>query len=488
MSAGGNGDSGYETIIGLEIHVELDTVSKMFCGCPTRFGEDPNTQVCPVCLGLPGALPVANWKAIEYTIKSGLALSCEIAEFTQFHRKNYFYPDMAKNYQISQYDLPICTGGHLDVETDDVSRRVGITRVHLEEDTGKLIHVGGEGRIAGADYSIVDFNRSGIPLMEIVTEPDIRSPEEARAFMAKLRSILLSLGVSDCSMEQGSMRCDANLSLRPAGDTELGVKTEVKNMNSFRALVRALAFEVERQTKVLQAGETVEQETRHFDAAKNITTSLRTKEYAHDYRYFPEPDLVPIKVERAIVADMAGKLPELPDARRMRFIESIGLGAHEAHLLSDTKPMGDFFEECVDGGADPKAAANWILGELSMHLNATGLEIEDCAVTPKHLTQLLKLLDEGTISGKIAKAVFEEMYETGKLPGVIVDEKGMTQISDSDEIGRVVDAVLAENPKAVEELKAGKDRAIGFLVGQVMRLTKGRANPQMVNDLIKERL
>ena len=487
MSAGGNG-SGLETVIGLEIHVELNTTSKMFCGCSTLFGEEPNTQTCPVCLGLPGSLPVANRKAIEYTISSGLALGSEIAEFTQFHRKNYFYPDMAKNYQISQYDLPICVGGHVDIETDETSRRVGITRVHLEEDTGKLIHVGGEGRIAGADYSIVDFNRSGIPLMEIVSEPDIRSPEEARVFMAKLRSILLSLGVSDCSMEQGSMRCDANLSLRREGDTELGTKTEVKNMNSFRALVRALSFEVERQTKVLAAGERVIQETRHFDAAKNITTSLRTKEYAHDYRYFPEPDLVPITVERKTVADLEGKLPELPDARKARFVEAFGFGVHEAHLLSDTKPVGDFFEETVEGGADPKAAANWILGEFSMHLNAAGVEIEDSAVTPKHMAQLLKLIGDGTISGKIAKSVFEDAFESGKLPAVIVEEQGMTQISDEDEIARVVDAVLAENPKAVEELKAGKDRAIGFLVGQVMRLTKGRANPGMVNDLIKQRL
>ncbi|RJQ53712.1 MAG: Asp-tRNA(Asn)/Glu-tRNA(Gln) amidotransferase subunit GatB [Actinobacteria bacterium] len=477
-----------ETVVGLEIHVELKTESKMFCQCTTLFGQEPNTQTCPVCLGLPGSLPVANRKAVEYTIMAGLALNCGIAVFTQFHRKNYFYPDMPKNYQISQYDLPFCTEGHLDVETDESVRRIGVTRVHLEEDTGKLIHVGGEGRIAGAEYSLVDFNRAGIPLMEIVTEPDIRSPEEARAFAQKLRSILLSLGVSDCNMEQGSMRVDANLSLRPAGATELGTKTEVKNMNSFRALRGALAYEVERQRAVLEGGGRVEQETRHWDAARNVTTSLRTKEYAHDYRYFPDPDLVPMTVERQKVDELASALPELPDARKKRFAEQFGLGEHEAHLLSDTKAMGDFFEETVGQGADAKDTANWMLGELSAHLNVSGLDIEESAVTPKHLAQLLKLIADGTISGKIAKTVFEEMFDTGKLPSVIVEEKGMTQISDEEEIAKVVDAVIAENPKAVEELKAGKDKAIGFLVGQVMRLTKGRANPQIVNDLIRRRV
>jgi aspartyl-tRNA(Asn)/glutamyl-tRNA(Gln) amidotransferase subunit B len=478
----------YEVIIGLEIHVELLTESKMFCGCSTFFGEEPNTQTCPVCLGLPGALPVMNEKAIIYTVKTGLALNSEIAGFSQFHRKNYFYPDMSKNYQISQYDFPLCSGGHVDVEMDEYTRRVGITRVHLEEDTGKLIHRGGGGRIAGADYSIVDFNRCGVPLMEIVTEPDIRTPEEAKAFMQKLKSILQHLEVSDCNMEQGSLRCDANVSIRPREQEELGVKTEVKNMNSFKALQRALAYEIERQEEVVATGGKVEQETRHWDAEKNITTSLRTKEYAHDYRYFPDPDLVPMHLQREKIRDVRKTLPELPDARRKRFAQEYELPAQATGMLTSAKASGDFFEQCMEDYHDAKNVCNWITGELAMHLNAADLDIDESAVTPKHLVQLLKMIDDGTISGKIAKNVFDEMFETGKLPQIIVEEKGLTQISDAEDIAKIIDMVIEENRQAANDYREGQEKALGFLVGQVMRLTKGRANPGMVNGMLKDKL
>lgn len=479
----------YEVVIGLEIHVELNTESKMFCGCSARvFGEEPNTFTCPVCLGFPGSLPVPNEKAIEFTAKIGLALNCNVAEYTKFDRKNYFYPDMPKDYQISQYDLPICYGGYVNVEMDDYVRRVGITRVHLEEDTGKLTHVGESGRIGGADYSLVDFNRAGVPLVEVVTEPDIRTPDEAKAFAQKLKNIIEHLGVSDCDMEEGSLRCDANVSLRPKGAKEFGTKSEVKNMNSFRAIQRALAYEIERHREVLEAGERIVQETRHWDAAKNVTMSLRSKEEAHDYRYFPEPDLVPMELSKNWIADLRKTLPELPDAKKKRFMETYKLSAYDAEFLTSSKATGDYFEECVRVYNDAKKISNLIMGELSMHLNATNLKIEESAVTPKHLVQLLKLIDDGQISGKMAKDVFKEMFETGKLPKIIVEEKGLVQISDEEEIEKIVDMVLEENQKVVEEFKSGKDRAFGFLVGQIMRLTKGRANPRLVNKILRKKL
>lgn len=477
----------HEVVIGLEIHVELLTESKMFCGSPTLFGQEPNTQTCPVCLGLPGSLPVINRKAVEYTVRCGLALDCEIATFSQFYRKNYFYPDMAKNYQISQYDFPLCSNGFLEIDVDGHVREVGITRVHLEEDTGKLVHKGGAGRIAGADYSVVDFNRAGVPLMEIVSEPDIGSPEEAKAFMQKLKSILEHLSVSDCNMEQGSLRCDANISLRPAGTEGFGVKTEVKNMNSFKALYKALAYEIERQKRILIEGGKITQETRHWDADKNITTSLRIKEYAHDYRYFPDPDLVPMELSPTWVKEIEATLPELPDARRMRFERDYRLSAADTAFLTSSKAIGDFFEECLQDYKDAKRVSNWVMGELSMHLNAANLEIDESAITPRHLVQLLKLMDDGTISGKIAKSVFDEMFETGKLPKIIVEEKGLTQITDEEDIAKIVDLVLEENSEAVADFKDGKNKALGFLVGQVMRLTKGRANPGLVNKLLMEK-
>lgn len=478
----------YETLIGLEIHVELSTESKMFCGCKVTFGEPPNTQTCPICLGHPGVLPVINKKAVEYATKIALALNCKIAEFNQFHRKNYFYPDMPKDYQISQFDLPLGVGGYVDIETDEQTRRVGITRVHMEEDTGKLVHVGGGGRIWGAEYSLVDFNRAGVPLIEIVTEPDIRSPLEAKTFLQKLRSILLTLGVSDCNMEEGSLRCDANVSIRPMGSKERGVKTEIKNMNSFRALQRALAYEVERQKKILEAREKVTQETRHWDDQSGKTMVLRTKEESPDYRYFPEPDLVPLELDRAWIEELKATLPELPDARRQRFLEQYKLPVYDATILTTTKAMGDFFEECLKMYKDGKKVSNWILGEFSAHLNAANLEIDEAAVTPRHLVDLLTLMDKGVISGKMAKEIFDESFETGKLPRIIVEEKGMVQITDEAALAKIIDQVLAENLKAVEDFKKGQERAIGFLVGQIMRLTQGKANPDIVNKLLREKL
>lgn len=478
----------YEAVIGLEIHVELLTASKMFCGCPVSFGAEPNTRVCPVCLGLPGSLPVANAKAVEFTIKTGLALGSKIAEFTQFHRKNYFYPDMPKDYQISQYDLPFCIGGYLDVEMEGYTRRVGITRVHLEEDTGKMLHKSKTGRIADADYSLVDFNRAGTPLMEIVTEPDVRTPAEARAFMQKLRRLILHLGVSDCNMEEGSMRCDANISLRQVGQTALGVKTEVKNMNSFRSLQRALEFEIARQDALLSEGERIVQETRHWDANKNITSSLRSKEEAHDYRYFADPDLVPMEIDPEWVESLRAGLPELPADRKARFISMYELPEYDAGLLSSSKETGDYFEAAVKIFPDVKSLSNWMMGELAARLNAAGKEIGDSPVPPESLAQLLKLIDDGTISGKMAKEVFDEMFTTGGNPATIIGEKGLAQISDENAIAAVIDGVIAANSKTVDEYRAGKQQALGFLVGQIMKATRGQANPQLANKILRQKL
>lgn len=478
----------FEAVIGLEIHVELQTLSKMFCGCAVTFGKPVNTHVCPVCLGLPGSLPVVNKKAVEYTVMIGLALNCHIAHFTQFHRKNYFYPDMPKNYQISQYDLPLCSHGYLNLEVDGSLRRIGITRVHLEEDTGKLIHIGKGGRIAEAEYSLVDFNRAGTPLTEIVTEPDIRSPEEAKLFVQKLRSVLLHLGVSDCNMEEGSLRCDANVSVRPLGSQEKGVKTEIKNLNSFRALARALEYEIERQKEVILSGGTVIQETRHWDANRNITSSLRSKEEAHDYRYFPDPDLVPLQLAADWVAQLKQKLPELPDSRKARFMKEYGLPAYDADFFTQTKAYGDFFEQTVKLFPDAKQVSNWIMGELTAYLNAENKEIEQSPVTPDMLAKLLRLIEDGTISGKMAKDVFKEMYTKQTDAEKVVAEKGLKQLTSVEELEPIIKEVLAKNEKAVAEYRAGKKQAFGFLVGQVMAATKGRANPKLANELLQKHL
>ncbi len=476
--------SGYEAVIGLEIHAELKTLSKMFCSCDASFGGEPNSRTCPVCLGFPGVLPVLNRKAVELATRLAMVLHCDIAPRSIFHRKNYFYPDMPKNFQISQYDMPLGIGGYLDLEMEEGTVRIGITRVHLEEDTGKSVHASESGRIHASEYSLEDFNRAGVPLLEIVTEPDIRTPEQARAFTLELKSIMEHLEVSDCKMEEGSLRCDANISLRPPGSSHFGVKAEVKNMNSFRALYRALDFEIARQEQVLSSGEEVAQETRHWDADANMTTTLRTKEYAYDYRYFPEPDLVPLELDRSFIDEVGAGLPELPSQRKKRFREDHGLPAHDARVLTSSKAIGDFYEAAVAAGADPKAVSNWMMGELSAYLNAQNIEISEVFVTPSQLAEMIGLIEKEVISGKIAKSVFEEMLASGRDPQIIVEEKGITQISDEDELVGHVKEAIRENPSSVEDYRKGKEKALGFLVGQVMRKTKGRANPQLVNEML----
>ncbi|MGQ9571864.1 MAG: Asp-tRNA(Asn)/Glu-tRNA(Gln) amidotransferase subunit GatB [Dehalococcoidia bacterium] len=485
----------YETVIGLEVHAQLLTKSKMYCSCSADYADSPpNTHVCPVCLGMPGVLPVINRQAVEYTIMTGLALNCQIAEVSRFDRKNYPYPDLMKGYQISQYDMPLSYGGWLEIEVDGKKRRVGITRVHLEEDVARLVHVQNE---AGETYSLVDVNRAGVPLMEIVGEPDLRSPEEARHYLIKLRQILQYLGVSTASMEEGQFRCDANVSIRPRGSQEFLGKVEVKNMNSFRAVYRALAYEVERQRQVVEAGGRIEQETRGWVEAEGRTVSQRTKEYAHDYRYFPEPDLPPLAISRQWVEDIRARMPELPDAKKERFIRQYGLTEYEVNLLTETRAKAQFFEECLASLAQEeegkvrqraKAVSNWMLGDFARLLNAANMEIEDALVKPQHITQMLDIIDSGMISGKIAKTVFEEMFKTGKLPSQIVEEAGLTQISASDELATVVEKVLAANAKAVADYQSGKQEALRFLIGQVMRETRGRANPDLVNDILRRRL
>ncbi|MDQ3987187.1 MAG: Asp-tRNA(Asn)/Glu-tRNA(Gln) amidotransferase subunit GatB [Actinomycetota bacterium] len=475
--------------MGLEIHVELQTFSKMFCGCEVAFGGEPNSRTCPVCLGLPGSLPVVNHRALEHTISVALALNCKIAGRTLFARKNYFYPDMPKNYQISQYDLPLGTGGFVEISGDFGTRRVGITRVHLEEDTGKSIHVGGTGRIADSTYSLEDFNRAGTPLVEIVTEPDIKSAEEARAFASELRSLVETLGVSDVRMEEGSLRVDANVSVRPTGDTEHGTKIEVKNMNSIRSVGRALAYEEERQRKALDTGEQLLQETRHFDEKTGTTSSLRTKEYAFDYRYFPEPDLVPIAPDRKWVEEIRSSLPELPAQRRARFVSDLALSDKEARILTSTRAVGDWFEEAVAAYAgDPKKVANWIIADLYGLLNEAGIELHQSKLSPQSLAGLVKLIDSGAISGKQAKEVLATMFETGDDPEAIAETKGLRQISDAGAIETLVDEAISENQEVADKVRSGQTNAIGFLVGQVMKKSRGQANPGLVNQLLQQKL
>lgn len=474
--------STYETVIGLEVHVELATETKIFCSCPTEFGRDPNTHVCPVCLGFPGSLPVLNKRAVEYAITAALALNCEIPSFAKFDRKNYFYPDLPKAYQISQFDLPMGVNGYLEIDINGQNKRIGITRVHLEEDAGKLVHADGDG------YSLADYNRTGVPLIEIVSEPDIRSPEEAKAYLEKLKSIIQYTGVSDVKMEEGSLRCDANVSLMPVGSTEFGTRAEIKNMNSFKAVQRGLEYEVERQSEVLQSGGKVIQETRRWDENKGVTYSMRSKEEAHDYRYFPDPDLVPVVVEPSWVEEIRQSLPEMPDERRKRYMAEWGLPEYDATVLTASKSMADFFEATLSLYHNAKAVSNWLMGEILKLLNAEGIEIHQTKLTPAHLVELLKLQDDGTISGKIAKTVSEEMFASGKMPADIVKEKGLVQISDEGAIAAIVEQVIAENPKSVDDFNSGKEKAIGFLVGQVMKLSKGKANPEMANKLLREKL
>jgi len=506
----------WEAVIGLEIHTELTALhTKMFCGCPVAFGGEPNTRVCPVCLGLPGALPVPNQAAIESTVLCGLATNCEIARWSQFHRKQYFYPDMPKDYQISQYDLPFCADGFVQVEVDgplaneriDLDRapagielaedgsgyttRIGITRIHLEEDTGKMVHVGGsEGRISGATHSLVDFNRAGTPLIELVSEPDIRTPEEARRFAQKLRLIWLSLGISDCNMEEGSMRVDANVSIRKRGETELGTKAELKNMNSFKALHDGLVAEILRQVELVESGGRVVQETRHYDVGAKRTSSLRGKEEAHDYRYFPEPDMVPFEFSDEFVEEIRGRLPELPDAKHARFRSDYGLPIHDATVLTGDFDLAEFFEAAVTiaGSERAKAISNVMLNDLSAYMNAAGIGVVDSKIVPSMIAELVELVEDGTINGKQAKEVFAEMAETGDAPGAIVELKGMKQVSDSGAIEEIVDKIMAANSDKVDEYRAGKTGLIGFFVGQVMRETGGQANPAVVNEVLKRKL
>lgn len=476
----------FETVIGLEVHVELLTDTKLFCGCSTAFGAEPNSQVCPVCLGFPGGtLPLLNTKAVEYTIKAALALNCQIAPQVAFDRKNYFYADLPKGYQVSQYFYPMGRNGYIEFRINGKTKRVGIHQLHLEEDTGKLSHIGD---IMSSPFSRVDFNRAGVPLMEIVSEPDIRTAEEARLFLQKLRSIIRYLDISDCRMEEGSMRCDANISIRPVGSTGFGEKTELKNMNSFRSVYRGIEYEAERQRLVVLSGGSVIPETRHWDEAKGVTKAMRSKFVSADYRCFPDPNIPPYPVSEEWIREIQGSIPELPDARYLRFIEKDHLPESAAEILAGSKELGDFYDAVLTFHNNPKTVSNWIISELLGHLNAAGLEITESKITPEALGKLLQRLEKGEISGKIGKAVFEEMFNTGEDPVRIIEKKGLTQISDTDTLSRVIASVLAANPQSIEDYHNGKKRALGFLVGQVMKETKGQANPQLVNQLLMEGL
>jgi len=473
----------YEIVIGLEVHTQLLTRSKMFCSCSADYASaPPNTHVCPICLAMPGVLPVINEKAVEYTVMTALALDCTIPEYTKFDRKNYFYPDLMKGYQISQYDAPIGKGGWLTIDSNGARKRINITRVHLEEDVAKSWHRG--------DYSLIDVNRSGVPLMEVVSEPEISSPEEARDYLIKLRSILRYLGVSTGNMEEGSFRCDANISIRPSNSRKLLPKVEVKNMNSFKAVYQALEYESRRQREVLEGGGELVQETRGWIEEGGRTVTQRTKEYADDYRYFPEPDLPPLVLDRAWIEEIRAKLPELPEARRDRLMTQYGLPLYDANILTSSRAMADYFENCVKlmDPAKAKTVSNWLLGDFSRLLNTTNIEVEDVKISPKHLAEMLGLVDNGTISGPAAKAVLEEMFHTGKGASEIITEKKLSQISDSSEIKEVAKQVMASNTGAVADYASGKEQALTFIVGQVMKATRGRANPGMVREIIIQEL
>ncbi|WP_404447503.1 Asp-tRNA(Asn)/Glu-tRNA(Gln) amidotransferase subunit GatB [Sutcliffiella horikoshii] len=471
----------FETIIGLEVHVELKTNSKIFSASPNEFGAEPNSNTSVVELGYPGTLPVLNKKAVEYAMKAAMALNCEVATDTKFDRKNYFYPDNPKAYQISQHDKPIGENGWIDIEVNGEKKRIGITRLHLEEDAGKLMHT-------GDGYSLVDYNRQGTPLVEIVSEPDIRTPEEAYAYLEKLKSIIQYTGVSDCKMEEGSLRCDANISLRPVGQEKFGTKAELKNLNSFNFVQKGLEHEVVRQEEVLLAGGVIEQETRRYDEATKKTILMRVKEGSDDYRYFPEPDLVALHIDDDWKERVRADIPTLPDERKKRYVEELGLPAYDAQVLTITKEMSDFFDGTVEAGADAKLASNWLMGEVSAYLNAENKELDNTALTPEGLAGMIKLLEKGTISSKIAKKVFKELIENGGDAEKIVKDKGLVQISDEGTLRKMVGETLDANPKSVQDYKEGTERAIGFLVGQIMKASKGQANPQMVNKILIEEI
>lgn len=476
----------YEAVIGLEIHCELKTKTKIFCGCATGFGAEQNTHVCPVCLGLPGVLPTVNKRVVEFGIKAGLATNCTINKYSKFDRKNYYYPDLPKNWQTSQYDLPIAEHGWVDIDVDGEKKRIRLTRIHMEEDAGKLVHSGTT--IKDSATSNVDYNRTGVPLLEIVSEPDLRSAEEARAYMEKIKAIMEYIDVSNCRMEEGNLRADINVSLRPVGTKELGTRTEMKNINSFKNLEDAINYEIERQEEVLEDGGHIIQETRTFDPARGITLSMRSKENAHDYRYMPEPDLPPIVTSEETIEKYRSELPELPDARRARLEKEYGLSSYDAGIITSSRAMAEYFDAVVATGADPKLAANWIMGDLAKNLNEDGIDIAKSPVSAERLGKMIGLIMKDTISGKIAKKVFKEMWTNEDDPEKIVKDKGLVQITDTGAIEAAVDAAIAANPKAVAEYKGGKKKAIGALVGQVMKATRGKANPQMVNKMLAEKL
>jgi aspartyl-tRNA(Asn)/glutamyl-tRNA(Gln) amidotransferase subunit B len=473
----------YEPVIGLEVHAQLKTKTKIFCGCPTDFGGTPNAHVCPVCLGMPGVLPVLNRKTVEFAIKTGLALNCEIATVTKFDRKNYFYPDLPKDYQISQYDQPICRSGHLTIK----GRPIRIHRAHLEEDAGKLVHAGAAG-LHGSDYSLVDFNRSGVPLLEIVSEPDLTSPEEARLYLTELRTILRYLDVCDGNLEEGSFRCDANVSIRPVGQKELGTKAEIKNMNSFKAVQRAIQSEIERQTALLEKGERVVQETRLWNEATGTTHPMRSKEEAHDYRYFPDPDLVPVVVDKSWVSEIAQALPELPSQRRKRYVEQCSLSGDDAAVLAESKELSDFFDSVLSLGAPAKAVANWLMGPTIWYLNENKLEFSQTSITPENVRDLSQAVNSGALSSSTAKQVLLELLANAGDVKTLIEQKGLSQISDEKGLTDLVTKVLADNPSQVAEFHSGKTKVRQFFFGEVMKATKGKANPQVINTILDEQL
>ncbi len=473
----------FDVVIGLEVHAQLNTQSKIFCSCSTQFGAPANSQVCPVCLGLPGVLPVLNKEVLKKAIMAGLALNCKVAAYSKFDRKNYFYPDLPKAYQISQYDKPICYNGYIEITIKDETKKIGITRLHMEEDAGKNIHSDD----VNNKVSYVDFNRTGVPLIEIVSEPDITTPDEAYQYLQTLRSILKYIEVSDCNMEEGSLRCDVNVSLKPKGAKAFGQKVEIKNLNSFRSVKLALEYEIGRQQKMLMQDETIVQETRLWDAERNITQAMRSKEEAHDYRYFPEPDVPPIEISNDFVEQLKNELPELPYEKCDRFVKQYGIPKYDSQVLTATKQLAFYYEAVVSTGVHPKKASNWIMSELLAKIDDPE-KIDTFIVSPQNLAILLKRIDDATISGKIAKTVFEEMLKTGNDPDAIINEKGLRQVTDTAAIESIIDEVIKSNPKSVEDFRSGKDKALKFLIGQVMKESRGKANPQIVNDIMIQKL
>ena len=472
----------YEIVMGLEIHSELSTKSKIYCGCSTEFGGEPNTHCCPICTGMPGVLPVLNKKVVEYAVKAGLAMNCTISQFSKQDRKNYFYPDLPKAYQVSQFDLPLCQNGYVEIEVSGVRKKIGITRIHIEEDAGKLMHDEWE------TGTLVDYNRCGVPLIEIVSEPDMRSPEEARAFVENVKAILEYLDVCDCKMQEGSLRADVNLSVRPVGSTAFGTRTEMKNLNSFRSIVRSAENEAQRQIREIEDGGRITQDTRRWDDVKGYSYAMRSKEEAHDYRYFPEPDLVPVVVDDIWLSQIKASLPELPAARKDRYVTVYGLPEYDSALLTSSKRLADFFEDAVKESSNTKAVSNWIMGDMMRLLKEKEMEVDAVPFTGSHLAELVLLIDQGIISGTIARKVFEKMFETGKKPGMIVKEEGMEVVNDEGALSATVRKILDANPQSVADYKSGKEKAFGFLVGQAMKEMKGKADPQTINRLLKEEL